>query len=189
MPKSYSSEETADDTLLLHTAQGDREAFRLLIQRHQRLVTRFACRLLNGDRSAAEDIGQEVFLRLFRAAKTYSARGEMRAFLLTMTRNLCRDYLRSQHPATEWNTLLDQADPSPTGEGSALLQERSEILCRAIAALPEEQQTVLILSHYEDISYAEIAVIVGCPPGTVASRKHHAIAALRRSLHPYLQEK
>ena len=189
MIKTNISEETTDDTLLLSTAQGNREAFRLLIRRHQGMVTRFACRLLSGDRSAAEDIGQEAFLRLFRAAKSYNARGEMCAFLLTTTRNLCRDHLRRQRPTEELDRAVDYADPSPTGEGSALLQERSETLRRAIAALPEEQQTVLILSHYEGLPYAEIAAIVGCPAGTVASRKHHALAALRRSLQPYLEEK
>jgi len=189
MLKPPISNAETDDTLLLRTAQGDRETFRLLIRRHQGMVTRFACRLLNGDRSAAEDIGQEAFLRLFRAAKRYTARGEMCAFLLTTTRNLCRDHLRRQRPTEEWDAALDYADPSPTGEHAVLSRERSEIVRKAIAALPEEQQTILILSHYEGLSYTEIATIVGCPPGTVASRKHYALAALRRSLHPYVEEK
>lgn len=189
MPKTNISADTTDDTLLLQTAQGDREAFRLLIRRHQGMVTRFAYRLLNGDRSAAEDIGQETFLRLFRAAKGYTGRGEMCAFLLTTARNLCRDHLRREHPTEELDTVLECADPSPTGEGAALLQERSERLRNAIAALPEEQKTVLILSHYEGMAYSEIASIIGCPAGTVASRKHHALAALRRSLQSYWEEK
>ena len=119
MLRTNITEGATDDTLLISTAQGNREAFRLLVRRHQGMVTRVACRLLNGDRSAAEDIGQEVFLRLFRAARTYTARGEMCAFLLTTTRNLCRDYLRRQHPTEELETAFDQADTSLTGEGSA----------------------------------------------------------------------
>lgn len=189
MLKTNISEDATDDALLISTAQGDQQAFRLLVRRHQGMVTRFACRLLNGDRSAAEDIGQEAFLRLLRTARSYTARGQMCAFLLTTTRNLCRDHLRRERPTEQWDSLLDYADPSPTGEVNALLQERSETVRKAIAALPEEQQTVLILSHYEGISYAEIAAIVGCPAGTVASRKHHALAALRRSLQPYLEER
>lgn len=189
MLKTNISEDATDDTLLLRTGQGDREAFRLLIRRHQGKVTRFACRLLNGDRSTAEDIGQEAFLRLFRAAKSYSARGEMCAFLLTTTRNLCRDHRRRERSTEGLDTILDQVDPSPTGECSVLLQERSEALRKAIATLPEEQQTVLILSHYEGIPYAEIAAIIGCPAGTVASRKYHALATLRRLLQPYVEEK
>ncbi|RYG94251.1 MAG: RNA polymerase sigma factor [Alphaproteobacteria bacterium] len=188
MPRTNISEDATDDALLSLTAQGNREAFRLLVRRHQTMVTRFACRLLNGDRSAAEDIGQEAFLRLFRAAKSYAARGEMCAFLLVTTRNLCRDHLRRERPTEEWEILLAYADPSPTGEGIALLQERSETVRKAIAALSEEQRTVLILSHYEGVPYAKIAAIVGCPAGTVASRKHHALAALRRSLQSYLDE-
>ncbi len=189
MLKTNISEDITDDVLLLRTAKGEREAFRLLVRRHQGMVTRFACRLLNGDRGAAEDIGQEVFLRLFRAAKRYAARGEMCAFLLTTTRNLCRDRLRRERPTQALDTILDYADASPSGEGFALLRERSATVHQAIAALPEEQRTVLILSHYEGISYNEIAAVVGCPAGTVASRKHHALAALRRALQPYMEEK
>ena len=161
---------------------------RLLVRRHQGMVTRFACHLLYGDRTAAEDIGQEAFLRLYRSAREYTARGAMRGFLLTITRNLCRDYLRRQHPTASLDTVFDQADPAPTGEISALQDERAEAVRKAIGELPEEQRTVLLLSHYEGLPYAEIAAIVGCPAGTVASRKHHALVALRRRLHVYLEE-
>ncbi len=186
---NISSEDATDDSLLLRTGRGDLEAFRLLIRRHQGSVTRFASRLLNGDRSTAEDIGQEAFIRLFRAAKSYSARGEMRAFLLTTTRNLCRDHYRRERSTEGLDTILNHVDPSPTGEGLVVLQERSDALRKAIAALPEEQQAVLILSYYEGIPYVEIADIVGCPIGTVASRKYHALATLRRLLQPYVEEK
>ena len=188
MLKTNITDETTDDALLLSTAQGDREAFRILVRRHQGMVTRLACRLLNGDRSAAEDIGQEAFLRLFRSAKNYSARGEMCAFLLTTTRNLCRDHLRRQRPTESLEQAFEQVDPALTGEGMTLQTERTERLQRAIAALPEEQRTILILSHYEGLTYAEIATIVGCPMGTVASRKHHALATLRYRLSAYLEE-
>jgi RNA polymerase sigma-70 factor (ECF subfamily) len=188
MLRTNISEEATDDELLHHAANGNRKAFRLLIRRHQSVVIRFACRLLNGDRTAAEDIGQEAFLRLYRSGREYTARGEMRGFLLTITRNLCRDYLRRQHPTESLEVAFDSTDPSPTGETSALQYERAETVRKAISELPEEQRTVLILSHYEGMPYAEIATIVGCPAGTVASRKHHALAALRRRLHAYMED-
>jgi RNA polymerase sigma-70 factor (ECF subfamily) len=181
-------DEDSDDALLLRTAQGDRNAFRLLVRRHQGMVTRFAIRMLSGDRAAAEDVGQEAFLRLYHSAPDYAARGELRAFLLTITRNLCRDQLRRSRPTEPLDADFDRPDPQPAGEAVALSRERTEMLRCAIAALPEDQRTVLILSHYEDVPYAEIAAIVGCPPGTVASRKHHAIAALRRRLSAYVEE-
>lgn len=189
MCRTNPGEDPTDDALLHAVVQGHSEAFRLLVRRHQGMVTRFACRMLNGDRNAADDIGQEVFLRLFRAAKNYTARGEMRAFLLTTTRNLCRDHLRRLRPTDDWDSVPDHIDPAPNGEAAALLQERAAMVRKAIAALPEEQRTILVLSHYEGVPYAEIARLVGCPEGTVASRKHHAIAALRRSLQIYLSEK
>src|SRR5262245_42395831 len=126
MRQSNGSDEATDDALLRCAADGDREAFRLLVRRHQGMVTRFACYLLHGDRTAAEDIGQEAFLRLYRTAREYTARGAMRGFLLTITRNLCRDYLRRQHPTASLEAVVDRADPAPTGEISALQDEGAE---------------------------------------------------------------
>jgi RNA polymerase sigma-70 factor (ECF subfamily) len=112
----------------------------------------------------------------------------MRAFLLTITRNLCRDHVRRSRPTDPIEAAHDRADTRPTAEDAALANERTEAIRCAIAALPEEQQVVLILSHYEGVPYTEIAAIVGCPAGTVASRKHYALAALRRHLRAYLED-
>ena len=182
------SDEATDDDLLFRTAEGDRIAFGLLIRRYQGIVTRFACRLLNADQSAAEDIGQETFLRLYHSSATYTARGQLRAYLLTITRNLCRDHQRRQRPTESLDVVSEHPSSALNAEALVLQQERSEAVRQAISALPEEQQTVLILSHYEGLPYHEIAVILGCPTGTVASRKHHAVAFLRRRLHAYLEE-
>ncbi len=182
------SDEATDEDLLSRTADGDRMAFGLLVQRYQGVVTRFACRHLNGDRNAAEDIGQETFLRLYHGSATCPVNGTLRAYLLTITRNLCRDYQRRQRQTESLDTIAEYPALELTGEAMVLQNERAEAVRQAIAILPEEQRTVLILAHYEGLPYHEVAAIVGCPPGTVASRKHHAIAFLRRHLSRYLEE-
>ncbi len=188
MNRTTRSEDANDAELLSRAAEGDRLAFGLLVRRYQGMVIRFATRLLNEDRSTAEDIGQEAFLRLYRSSPTRTVQGTIRAYLLTITRNLCRDYQRRQRETAPLAVLADHVAPELTGEETMLRAERALAVRQAIAALPEEQRTVLILAHYEGLPYHEIAEVVGCPPGTVASRKHHAIASLRRSLGAYLEE-
>ena len=74
------------------------------------------------------------------------------------------------------------ADDAPDPERAALEGERRRALRRALAGLEGEARAVLLLSEIEDLSYAEIGHILGCPPGTVGSRKHHTIRRLRREL-------
>lgn len=176
----------SDDALVTATGGGDARAFAQLLQRHRDLVTRVAYRLTGGDWSLAEDVAQETFLRLWNAAERYEGRGTLRSYLLTVAHRLATDYRRKRRETESldgWTNLPD-AKPHPgqtTGAGDVV-----EAVRRSLEALPEEQRTVFILSHYEGLKYREIAEIVGCPPGTVASRKYLAVQALRERLAPLL---
>lgn len=175
----------SDDALMKSVADGNTSAFAILLRRHQDRVTRVACRLLGGDVTMAEDVGQETFLRVWRTAATYQPQGTFTAFLLRITRNLCED-TRRRTKGGDVGLTRETTSPSPDSAvvGSAL----SEAVRCAVAALPEEQRDVFILSHYENLTYREIADILNCPMGTVASRKHHAVHALRYALRDW-QEK
>lgn len=171
-----------EDALMRRAAGGDMAAFGVIVQAYQGRLVRFATRLL-GDMDAAQDAAQEAFLRLWRLRASYQPRGCLQAYLLRTVRSVCLDYARAKRP---WEPLEERtggAVPDPAD----LAQSRSlaEAVRQAVQALPEPQRVVFVLSQYEGLSYAEIAEVLDCPPGTVASRKHQAAETLRRKLYSW----
>ncbi len=177
----------SDDILLQQIAEGDTQAFGKLVVRYQRRLVRFAERML-GEADTAQDVAQETFLRLWRVRSRGPVQGSLDCYLLRIARNLCLDYLRARH-ATE--SLDAKAELLPTTGGgltnSVQAKALAEAVRRGVQALPEPQRAIFILSHYEELSYKEIAEIVGCPVGTVASRKYQAVETLRRRLKPWIE--
>jgi len=168
-----------DDSLMRRAAGGDAQAFGVIVQAHQGRLVRFAARLLS-DADAAQDAAQKAFLRLWRLRTRYQPRGCLQAYLLRTVRSVCLDHARAAHL---WETLTESADaaaPDPAGlaQGHGL----ADAVRHAVLSLPEPQRAVFLLSHYEGLSYAEIADALDCPVGTVASRKHQATETLRRKL-------
>ena len=174
-----------EDALMRRTQDGDTEAFGLLVKTHQRRLVRFATRLL-GDAEAAEDAVQETFLRLWRLRARYRPQGCLEHLLLRIVRNICLDYARLTRPTAP--LADDQPSPESLPETAAQARCLAEAVEQAVQALPEEQRAVFVLSQYEGVSYREIAEILECPEGTVASRKHLAVQSLRRRLRPWREE-
>lgn len=168
-----------DDALMRRAANGDAQAFGLLVQAYQGRLVRFAGRLL-GDSDAAQDAAQEAFLRLWRLRTRYQPRGCLQAYLLRTVRSVCLDLARATRPwePLEEGTSSDAPDPAALAQGHGL----ADAVRHAVLSLPEPQRAVFLLSHYEGLSYAEIADALDCPVGTVASRKHQATETLRRRL-------
>jgi RNA polymerase sigma-70 factor, ECF subfamily len=131
---------------------------------------------------------QEAFLRLWRTAAAYEARGQLRAYLLRIVCNLCADFQRKTPPTSSWNGRIETPDNQPTTDEMLHHRLLAEAVRNAVACLPESQRAVFILSEYEGLSYREIAEILGVPIGTVGSRKHLATEALRERLRPYLRD-
>lgn len=180
-------EQEEDDTLLARVAQErDASALAILVRRHQGRATRVACRLLGGDLAAAEDVVQEAFLRLWRTAGNYQARGQLQAYLLRIVYNLCSDARRRRRDTLPLEDCAETADDSPTAAESLHRRLLGEAVRQAVFALPEPLRAVFILSEYEGVSYREIAEILEIPIGTVGSRKHLAAAFLRERLRPHL---
>jgi RNA polymerase sigma-70 factor (ECF subfamily) len=172
--------QTADnDALMRRVADGDTQAFAQIVAAYQGLLVRFATRCL-GDADAAQDAAQEAFLRLWRQRQRYEPRGCLQAYLLRTVRTVCIDCTRASHPWDSWDA--DSKDATPGPETLAQLSGLAEAVACAVQSLPEGQRAVFILSQYEGLSYAEIAAILACPVGTVASRKHQATETLRRKL-------
>ena len=189
LPDIFENWESEDDALMRRAAGGDTCAFSRLVAAHQQRVLRFTAGMLGGNADAAEDVTQETFLRLWRTRSTYRPEGKLVTLLLRITTNLCRDTHRSRVSTESLDTCfqLPSGDASPANQVSAGCLE--EAVRDAVSQLPEGQRAVFILSHYEQLSYQEIADALGCPIGTVASRKHGAVVALRMRLRPWLEEK
>jgi RNA polymerase sigma-70 factor (ECF subfamily) len=143
-----------------------------------------------GSDEMARDLTQETLLRGWRAGLRGTDPESSRAYLFTVARNTALSQLRRQELERRHGTSLPAEklepfpDPSPESDPSHAIEqaELRQALVRALRALPEELRAVFLLSELEDLSYTEIAEIVGCPTGTVGSRKHHAVQKLREAM-------
>jgi len=169
----------SEDRWMEQAASDDAAAFDRIVERHQHRVQRFATRMLGGDASRGADVAVGAFLRLWEARHSFQACGKLEAWLLRTANRLCLDML-----ATSGRTEpLDDSQLAPGDVESRIEQSLLAGAVRdAVMELPESHRSVVILSTYEEMSYDEIAAVLEIPAGTVASRKNHAIAALRRRL-------
>ena len=182
----------SDLDLMADLGQGDEEAFEVLIARHQTGLINFFFRLV-WDRALAEDLAQEVFLKLYLHAGEYQPRAKFTTYLYQIGRNCWIDHLR-RTKGERRNVSLDARD----AEGHSLAEtlplrredpratagkrELTEILIEAIDNLPEPHKLVVVLSEVQGLSYAEIGEVVGIPVGTVKSRMFHAVQRLKERL-------
>ena len=152
-------------------AGGDDAALAELLGRWQRPLFHFIDRQTGG--RDVEDLHQETWLRAVRAADRFNPRRRFSTWLFQIALNLCRDW-RRRAPPVSIGTVADDV-PAPGDERTeARLDAR-----RLLAALPDAQREVVILRYCHDLSEDDVAVILGCPPGTVKSRLHHAMATLK----------
>jgi RNA polymerase sigma-70 factor, ECF subfamily len=171
-----------DRAVIAGVRRGDEQAFRRLLARHQQPVYALCVALAGPD---GEDLAQETFLRVFRAAGEFDPRGPatLRSWILCIARRLCQD--RARHVRRGVEVAIPPPDASDPAEGpedrlaSARLGER---LRAAVGALPEEQRVVIALREWEGLEYEEIAAVEGVPVGTIRSRLARARAALRDAL-------
>lgn len=187
-----------DVELMQRIADDDEEAFRLLVERHQQIVYGTIAKML-GDPIEAEDLAQHVFLRVYRAAKTYQPSAQFRTWLFTIVRNLVLNEYRRRQRA--WLQPLPSPDDDPDGPSygpelsdknakspaqHALDQEMMSAIDRAILALPEQQRLAVILRRYDEFSYEEIAAVLKTTVPATKSLLFRARESLRVSLQSYL---
>jgi RNA polymerase sigma-70 factor (ECF subfamily) len=188
---SDAATDDSSDEWMRRAAQGDAQAFGQIVRAYQHRVQAFAVRMLGGDTDAARDVAQETFLRLWQVRATYEGRGCLLAYLLRIAGNLCRDAHRTARPTQSLDDHLLAVTPdlialSPDDKLRAMAL--ADVVRQAISELPDEQRAVFVMSHYEGMAYREIAEALGCPMGTVASRKHLAVESLRRRLKDWIED-
>ena len=178
-------------------AEGDHEAFRVLVERYQDRAYGLALRVMR-DEEQARDVVQEAFLKAYRSLDRFEARSSFYTWFYRVVMNLCIDAKRRQPSGrmVEWDearaleapvgTGLDAVDPArQQASGPAGDLERAELretIRRAIEELPDDARQTLLLREVDGLSYSEIAESLGVPKGTVMSRLHHARRRLRALL-------
>ena len=185
--------EEFESEIMVEVAQGDLSAFREIVERYQNSLLNYIYRY-TGDRASAEDIAQEVFLRVFKTAKGYRTLSSFKTWLFKIATNLCLNELRDNkmHRNTidifELNeagfVALAEKCPSPARELEN--RELSSILKMALKSLPENQRVALLLHKYSGFSYFDISQIMNCSISAVESLIHRARQSLKKQLTPYL---
>ena len=188
--------DATDEMLMVRYQRGDREAFVELLRRYQKPIYNFVLRQVRQG-SAAEDVTQEVFLRLVQNAAEFKHEARFSTWLYTIARNLCIDSLRKlahrrhaslDQPAGDGSDprpLVDSIpDPKPrtSAERSALSGEMQSSLVKAVESLPEDQREVFLLREVAELPFKEIALITGVGENTVKSRMRYALDRLRQTL-------
>lgn len=181
MEKRLRMKHTDDGTLYERAASKDRQAFELLYDRYEKLVFSFSCRLA-GDREIAEEVLQDVFLKIWRGTAVYRTdKGSFSSWLLTVTRNRTIDELRrlkrhDHEPMLDKDALLEQDGST---EQKAEWHEQQTEIREAVLELKPDQREIIELFYFKGLSQQRIADHCGLPLGTVKGRIRLALKKMR----------
>lgn len=180
--------ENARDIELMHRiAAGDEAAMRDLIERHQMRVIGTAARMLGSDREA-EDVAQQVFVRIWKSANRYRPSAKFTTWMYTIVRNLVFNHTRRSRGQIQTELSEDMRDAhQKTPDEDVLESEKQQAIQQAIDALPEAQRLAVVLRRYDSVPYEEIARIMGQTVPGVKSLLFRARTSLRESLKQYLE--
>jgi RNA polymerase sigma-70 factor (ECF subfamily) len=175
------------DAVIERCLKGDQAAWSIIVQQHRRKVFNLAYKFV-GRTDEAEDLTQDVFIKIFKALHTFDRRANFQTWLISISRNLCIDHYRSVRK--ERATMARDIDASELTPAS---KERSpyaqlehadlkEVIRRAMEALPETLRTAVTLRDLQEFSYQEIADQLQLPEGTVKSRINRGRIELARQI-------
>jgi RNA polymerase sigma-70 factor (ECF subfamily) len=180
------------EDLMARIVKGDHDAFEILVTRHQVSVLNLIYRFI-GDRTQAKDLAQEVFLQVWQAARNYEPRAKFTTWIYRIATNLCLNELKSarrkkwvsffrSHEDNEYSMEQSLPDDAPSAEDLLLTKERSRQISDALQSLPGNQRMALVLKRYDELSYQEIAQILGCSVSAVESLLVRAKRSLQEKL-------
>jgi len=181
----------SSEDLMIRIAEGDQNAFEILVNRHQTFILNLVYRLM-GDKTQAKDLAQEVFLRVWQGAKGYRPDAKFTTWIYRIAANLCLNELKSarrknwfsfRHTTEDTDNTLEETlpDKSPSAEDLLLTKERSRQISEALQSLPANQRMALVLKRYDDLPYEEIARIMDCSVSAVESLLVRARKASRKN--------
>ena len=160
----------SDEKLMASVAAGDGSALEELLRRYERPLASYIARHTQG--MDVEDLHQETWMRIVRAAPSFDVSRRFSTWLFQIATNLCRDWHRRRRPDDR------VADVDSLGVATASRVEAALAADALLRRLPEPQREALVLRYYHDLGADEMSEILGCPPGTVKSRIHNALARL-----------
>ena len=196
-----------DDELMQRFQKGDEDAFNLLVRRHQKPLINFIARF-TGDKDNAEDLAQETFIRMFKAANRYKpGRAQFKTWMYFIAKNLCKNEIRNRGRRERYyvdsivsnDNSIDGNDeeidliasaPADAAFQPEITLERKELrntIQKAIAELPDQYRLPLVLRDIQGLSYDEIGTILELRSGTTKSRINRARLMLKDKLKSYME--
>ena len=176
-------EPTINGQVIEACQNGDREAFRVLFEAYKDKVYSIAFYSL-GDRSVADDVTQQIFLKLFTAVRQFRGESEFSTWLYRLVVNACIDERRKRRRLLPWGDadMMIRSDERKSQERSFALGELAEAVQNAVSELKPKFRQPILLKYVEGLSYDEIAAVMGCSKGTVASRLNRGHSQLAKKL-------
>ena len=187
-----------DAALMLRVKRGDMDAFEELVNKYKQPIINLAFRMLR-DLSEAEDLAQNVFIKVHQAAARYEVSAKFTTWLFTIARNLCLNEIRrrSRHPAESLDSSQSENEEQPARQFEDfktfsppdvfLHGELEEKIQQALSELPETQRMAIVLCRDQELSYDEIAAVLKCSLSATKSLIHRGRETLKEKLKPYLQ--
>ncbi|HWD20304.1 MAG TPA: sigma-70 family RNA polymerase sigma factor [Verrucomicrobiae bacterium] len=185
-----------DAALMLRVKRGDLAAFEALVEKFKQPVVNLLYRMLH-DLDEAEDLAQNVFVRVYQSAERYEVSAKFSTWLFTIARRLCLNEIRrrGRHPAESLEAGMDAESAPRQYEDSKVFSppahflqgELEEKIQEALDSLPEKQRLAITLCRQEELSYEEIAKVLDCSVSATKSLIHRGRETLKEKLKPYLQ--
>ncbi|HEU0122298.1 MAG TPA: sigma-70 family RNA polymerase sigma factor [Bryobacteraceae bacterium] len=179
-----------DAELMLRVREGDTESFTLLLERHRSPVVHFLFRMVQ-NQSVAEELAQEVFLRVYRSRANYEPSAKFTTWLFRIASHLALNWIRDRRhergqesldAETAEGLVRQVSDRGATAEQSLVRESKFEEIRRAIHSLPEKQRAAVLMHKYEEMEYSQIASVLECSESAVKSLLFRAYETLRARL-------
>jgi RNA polymerase sigma-70 factor (ECF subfamily) len=196
-PAMASAESYTDAEVMLRVKAGDQSAFDYLVQKYRRPLVSFMYRLARNT-AAAEDLAQEVFLRVYRSRQTYEASAKFTTWLYRIATNLAVNHARDtrkerpevtvslDEPNEETGTTMDVADAAMTAEEAMVRRERMLAIRSKVEALPERQRLAVIMHKYQQMDYKQISDVLKLSESATKSLLFRAYETLREQLKEFI---
>ena len=186
-----------DIDLMLRFRNGEESCFEELVERHKQRVFNLVYRFL-GSYQEAEDIAQEVFIRVYKAKDSYTPQAKFTTWLYTICKNTCLNSIRDKNPSlVSLDSILEQEDDAvapqiadthtPSPVECVLKEEHAALVKAAIDSLPAQQKMAVLLYRYDQLSYEEISEVMDCSVKAVKSLLHRAKLQLKEKLRDFFK--